>query len=147
MRRLSITITLLLLAFSVAGNAQTFPTVVATVRLTNQTAPIKKTALFTPTADGMFRVSVYMVNVMDGGTTQMLWATGIGWTDDIGTWQLPYVAQVYTSKHYNSALLVPNPPITFWAKAGTPINYDVTLNSGPAPGSVYNVYISLEQIM
>ncbi len=135
MRQLIITIALLLSAFSLAGNAQIFPTVVATVKLTNQTAGIPKTTLFTPTADGMFRVSVYMVNIMDGGTTASYWATAIGWTDDIGTWQIRNVAEVFTSKYYNSALLVPNAsPVTFWAKAGTPINYNVTTDSRTRTG-------------
>jgi hypothetical protein len=146
MRQLIVTVTLLLSAFSIAGNAQIFPAVVATVKLTNQTAGIKKTTLFTPTADGMFRVNVYMVNIMVGGNVDSTWGTSIGWTDDNGPWQLRDVAQVLTTEHDNSVFYVSN-PFTFWSKAGTPINYNVTLKSGPAPGSAYNVYITLEQTM
>ena len=110
MRQLIITITLLLSAFSLAGNAQIFPTVVATVKLTNQTGEITKTTLYTPPADGMFRMTVYMVNIKDGGTTKSEWSTAIGWTDDIGTWQVQNIATVFASIHSNTALFVPTAP-------------------------------------
>lgn len=147
MRRLVIAITLLLSALSLAGNAQIFPTVVATVKLTNQTAGIAKTALFTPAADGMFRVNVYLVNTMVSPGVDALWNIGIGWTDDIGTWQYRTVAEVHTEVHNNSVFFQDPVTLTLWAKAGTPINYNVWLKLGPAPGSAYNVYITLEQLM
>ena len=58
------------------------PTIVATVALTSQTANISKTALYTPTADGVFRISAYMTMVVSGATGAW-WLTGY-WNDDGG---------------------------------------------------------------
>ena len=56
-----------------------FSPIVATVSLTGQTGDITTTTLFTPTASGLYEVSVYMVCTTAGGGTL---SCTIGWTDD-----------------------------------------------------------------
>ena len=38
-------------------------------------------------------------------------------------------------------------PLTFWAKAGTPITYAVPSTNGDSTGSTYEVFLTLEQLM
>ena len=54
-------------------------TLVASVVLTGQTANITSTALYTPAASGLYRVSVYHLTTTAGGGTL---TTAIIWTDD-----------------------------------------------------------------
>ena len=38
-------------------------------------------------------------------------------------------------------------PLTFWAKAGTPITYAVPSTNGNPTGSTYEAFLTLEQLM
>lgn len=130
--------------------AQTFPAVVASVKVTNQTTPIPATVLFTPSADGLFRVSVYMVTtVPKTNGTQAVWVSNIDWTDDAGNWLFvePADTPAYALSNSNVFGRTNDWPLNFWAKAGTPISYSVISSNGQAGGSTYEVFITLEQLM
>src|SRR5207244_5968046 len=132
---------------TVSSFAQTFPTVVATVKVTGQTTAIPKTVLFTPTADGMFRISAYMTTTVPK-TGQAIWLASINWTDDANNWLVSNVATVLAYSSTNSIVCcLPLNYLTFWAKAGTPISYAVHSANGDATGSTYEVFMTLEQLM
>jgi len=65
------------------------PRVVRSVSLTNQTNPIPTTPLLTPTANALYRVSVYMVekfpHISACGNTCGVLVANFQWTDDGGT--------------------------------------------------------------
>ena len=125
------------------------PTIVATVALTSQTANISKTALYTPTADGVFRISAYMTMVV-AGSTGAWWLTGY-WNDDAGAEKTLIYKVNATSKapgaSCNSADGTFCGPSVFVVngKAGTPISYDVGAHAG-ATGT-YDVFVVVEQLM
>ena len=147
---LKVSILLTFAVLTVSSFAQTFPTVVATVKVTGQTTPISQTVLFTPIADGMFRISGYMVTtVPKTNGTKADWAATMNWTDDAGNWLWQDVAVTFSYQRTNSTICCqPNAyPLMFWAKAGTPISYSVLSFNGQATGSTYEVFLTLEQLM
>lgn len=141
---------LTLAALTTRSLAQTSPTIVATVKLTGQTAAVPKTTLFTPTADGMFRITAYMVTtVPTTNGSKADWLLRVGYTDDAGSWILGTVANVPAYQRSNSNVFgnTDNWPLTFWATSGTPITYAVPPINGDPTGSTYEVFITLEQLM
>jgi len=141
---------LLLVAATPFCFAQTFPTVVATVKVTNQTTAIPSTVLFTPTADGLFRITIYMVTtVPKTNGTQADWSANVDWTDDAGNWLFVEVAvtPAYQKTNSNVFARTSDWPLTFWATAGTPISDSVQSGNGQAGGSTYEVFATLEQLM
>jgi hypothetical protein len=61
----------------------TFPCVVATTTLVHQTHAISPTVVYTPTAEGTFRISVY-TSATNGGTGQGQWDIVFRWVDRLG---------------------------------------------------------------
>src|SRR5215472_7408412 len=128
------------------------PTIVATVALTSQTANISKTALYTPTADGVFRISAYMTMVVPGGSSSMsAWMLTAYWDDDAGA-QKNGIYKVNSQNKSpgascNSESGTYCGPSVFIldGKAGLPISYDVGAHVG-AKGT-YDVFIVVEQLM
>lgn len=130
--------------------AQTTPTIVATVKLTDQTTAIPKTVLFTPTTEGTFRLSVYMVTTVpatNGSAAE--WVTSLNWTDDASYWFYSDASTVAAGRRTNSIFCCKpgSNPLTFSAKGGMPITYAVSSRSGNPSGSTYEVFITLEQLM
>jgi hypothetical protein len=125
----------------------TSPAIVAKGKLPTQTAVIPTTAIFTPNHDGLYRLSVYATLLTTVENSQNSWQVGASWTDDAG------------SQSANSVLFSVNqlgpfvwsqvgsfgPALTFEAKAGSPISYFVT-QSGPADGTAYSLYYTLERL-
>jgi len=145
---------LLMAVTSFAQDAQRTTTnggasIVATVALTSQTANISKTALYTPTANGVFRISAYMTMVVPGSTGAW-WLTGY-WDDDAGAEKtLIYKVNSNTkspSASCNSAggTACGSSVFVIDGKAGMPISYDVGAHAG-ATGT-YDVFIVVEQLM
>jgi hypothetical protein len=179
------TLLLLLLAASCFGQraisinhggnpALPYPRVVATVALTDQTAEIPTTTLFTPQSDGLYRISSYGVVTAPNSGPNGLWEVQLNWTDDSGPQgcaALPYgnggsspspcslmvldsggipglnnYGQSWNSGYYSP----PNNTAVVQAKAGAPIAYAV--GAAPAPfssptGSTYELFITVEQLM
>jgi len=94
----NLSIAVLLVAFGlVAARSTSSPTsgsasIVATVSLPNQTAPLPSTVLFTPGTTGLFRVTAYMTEVVplaNNGSVDT-WIYHLGWTDDAVVGQFPF---------------------------------------------------------
>src|SRR5581483_7311667 len=83
---------LLVIGFSASAFAQcaAFPCVVASLALTNQSQAIPATAIFTPTANGVFRISSY-ISTSTGTNKNATWEAFEGWTDEIGPRQGGFV--------------------------------------------------------
>src|SRR5882757_9204647 len=58
------------------------PLIVAKGKLRNQSAPIPTTTIFTPTQDGLYRLSVYATVTKTDQSSQSYWFFNLGWTDD-----------------------------------------------------------------
>lgn len=125
------------------------PSIVATVALASQTANISKTALYTPTADGVFRISAYMTMVTPNGAGAW-WLTAY-WDDDAGAQKTLIYKLNSNSKSpsasCNSADGTFCGPSVYVVdgKAGMPISYDVGAHAGAA--GTYDVFIVVEQLM
>ncbi len=132
---------LLMIAFSASAFAQcaAFPCVVASVSLTNQAQAIPATAIFTPRANGVFRISSY-ISTSNGTNKNATWEAFEGWTDDIGPRQGGFI------------FAVPNiDSSSTWvaqAVAGQPLLYQTKLyrTLGGSGGMTYNLFITVEQL-
>ena len=119
-----------------------FPRIVSTVELTGQTGSIPTTTLFTPKANGTFRftgtMGITMGNQCQDGCT---WGMTIGFTTDSGPLMIPFIginAAVVSGGTGNQQILRDN--------AGQPLTYSVACTQGDRSGSVYEVFITVEQI-
>lgn len=128
----------------------TGPRIVARVKLTNKTAPVPDSILFTPTQSGLFRISVYMTvtvpttNSLGGG-----WYVPLTWTDDAGTEQLTIAGIANTSvppqdNSTSGNTGNPNYNPVIWADAGTPVTYSVV--SEGTMGGTYEMFMVAEQL-
>jgi hypothetical protein len=130
------------------------PVIVATVNLTNQTAPISSTTLFTPTSTGVYRVTAYMTQVTPVNTLNIFWYLTLHWTDDAGTQS----ASLRTNHILLQTLTSGTPPVSYGfdalppgstsiieAKAGQPITYSVVLSKG-TNGGTFSLYLVVEQL-
>jgi hypothetical protein len=128
----------------------TSPIIITKRKLVNQTAPIPTTTIFTPTHDGVYRLSSYATLTTADPNSNSFWSFNIGWTDDAGS-------QVYNGLLFDpqvdratgpfvwSQIAPYGATVLVEAKAGTPITYSVTLE-GVADNSAYSLYYTLEQI-
>ncbi len=125
------------------------PAIVAKGKLVNQTATIPATAIFTPSQNGLYRLSAYatLITGTCGGST---WSYTPEWTDDSGVLSSAYVLQSnnscpgsfvsFTSSNYQIGAT-----ITFEAKGGTAIDYSVSQIGSP-DGTAYSLYYTLERL-
>lgn len=113
------------------------PTIVSVISLTGQTDAITTTTMFTPTAVGVYRVSVYMVCTTAGTGTL---SCTIKWTDDYQAQQSSPASNVDLSGVGNAGS--GNIPINATAAA---ITYETAI-AGKAGSPEYSLYIVLEQL-
>jgi hypothetical protein len=132
-------------------NASTFPLVVASIRLTDQTQRIPNTPIFNVTTTGLYRVSGYMAMATPGAGKTAFWDINLSWTDEAGletnanytelsAVQVPPLA--YAFAPYLPHIL---PPIPIEAVAGTPINYAVG-GTAYGGGGTYELFMTVEQL-
>jgi hypothetical protein len=135
------TICLFMLLCSVAALGQKPPLwkVVQALALTNQTAPIPQTTLFTPTRAGVFRLSVYMSG--GGETPGGDWDLSVGWTDLTGASSDFGELQVFTG----GANYTQHSPSMLSIEPKTPLLHEVDA-AGNTSGSDYNLVITMEQL-
>jgi len=132
---------LLVIGFSASAFAQcaAFPCVVASLALTNQSQAIPATAIFTPTANGVFRISSY-ISTSTGTNKNATWEAFEGWTDEIGPRQGGFV---FASPNIASSS-------TWVARviAGQPVLYQTKLyhTAGGSGGMTYNLNVVVEQL-
>lgn len=133
---------LLVIGFSASAFAQcaSFPCVVASATLTNQTQPVPATPVFTPTTSGLFRVTAYMTT--STGTTNAYWDIEAGWTDNHGFKKGAFLG----AASQNQASTYPG--ILVQDLAGQPLLYQTILHGGGkgSGGMTYDLYITVEQL-
>jgi len=128
-----------------AGTASTFayvtvpsaPAVVATVALFNQTANTPTTTLYTPTADGLYRLTAYIA--CKGGTTGSWFAT-LTWNDYVATQAFGVSSGCGTG---NESTPMSEPAEM---QAGQPLTYNVKADE-PGLTGAYFVFITVEQLI
>ncbi len=138
MKRILLIITAMA-AMSIGAFAQcaTFPCVVATTTLTHQTHAISPTVLYTPTAEGTFRVNLYM-SATNAGTDQGLWELVLRWTDSVGEKHA-----LFGTPHMGDSTAT----FPVHAVAGQPLEYRTFAT--PSRSQVarsYDLYIVVEQL-
>ena len=133
-----------------AGSADGLPAtpqIIRRVELTNQTAPIPTTTLFTPSHNGLYRISMYLTGTSgDAG-----WAGYLTWSDDAGFEDTSVRGVIATSG---------GPPPQAWgtsygetpgsvsiieAVAGQPVSYNVIIQNADTSGT-YSLYIIVERL-
>ncbi len=127
----------------------TGPLIVAKGKLVNQTTTINKT-VFTPTQDGLYRLSMYATISTPDPASQSIWYVAPAWTDDWGAegasdilakgGNSPGQFQLYGQNYGLGGVTFP-----VEAKAGTPITIAVN-QSGPTDNSAYSLYYTLERL-
>jgi len=110
-----------------------FPCVVASIALTDQTMSVSQVPIYTPPATGLFRVVYYEESLPSGPG---YWIFTWNWTDDLKTEAFgPY--ELYPGDYFNDGI---------WGMrvlAGTPITYTVTRSGGPG---TYDLFATVEQL-
>lgn len=113
------------------------PCVVASVSLTNQSQKALQIPLFTPSSDGLYRVSAYM-RTSTGTNQRASWQLTLGWTDELGT-------NVSGSSIGPDSFL----PITLVVRdiGGQPLAYSVKPHGGgQGVGMTYDLFVTVEQV-
>jgi hypothetical protein len=121
------------------------PHVIAKVDLTNQTAGIPTTTIFTPTHTGLYRLSNAMTMSTPVPNSNGQWTLFLNWTDE-GGMETAFLAQLSDSatppQDYPTPGLGEN-PIIFKALAGTPVSYQVFSDFG---AGTYAISFVVERI-
>jgi hypothetical protein len=128
-----------------AGSSLTAPVIVASVKMPSQAAPIPETTIFTPSQDGLYRVSAYATTTKVGRTAQ--WTYSLAWTDDAGPQVEMFVLQQQTNQRgpfVNDANTFGGAVRVFEAKAGAPIEFN--LRQEYSDGSEISLYFVVEQL-
>ncbi len=126
------------------------PVIVARAKLANQTAPIPTTTIFTPTQDGLYRISAYATVAKADPNSQSAWSFGVQWTDDAGAGQLANgvlfgIGNVSQAFIWENSFSLGGATVILEAKAGTPITYSMTQCCSP-DNSAYSLYYTLERL-
>jgi hypothetical protein len=128
------------------------PAIIAHVKLVNQTAPIPSTTIFTPSQNGLYRLSAYATITTPAQSDSSYWTFSFDWTDDSGQTAFGGNGVLYPTSGNGVAgpfgwanVAGFGPTIVFEAKAGLPVTYSMTLN-GPADASVYALYFTVERL-
>jgi hypothetical protein len=127
----------------------TSPLIVARGRLVNQTQPFPATTLFTPTQDGLYRLSVYATVTTADPTSNSTWSYGFSWTDDAGAESAGFVLGQngnQLGQFYNGSYGYPGNAIPpFEAKKGIPVMHFMAHSDIP-DNSAYSLYFVVERL-
>jgi len=118
-----------------------FPTMVASLSLTSQTAAVPPTVLFTPTSNGLFRISVDMIvtQAKKKNFGNAYWRGILEWTDAVPEKRIgPMVSLDAPGDHGQGETY------TFAAAAGQPVTFSVRGNRHGQ--SSYDVFLVVEQV-
>ncbi len=124
------------------------PRLVARGKLLNQTAAIPVTTLFTATASGLYRLSVYGSTTTADPSSLTAYSYNLYWTDISGATNRDLdvidgggnVAGIW-----NQSFTYPTGTEVFQAEAGTAVTYEVT-QSGQPDTTVYALYWTVERL-
>jgi hypothetical protein len=125
------------------------PVIVAKGRFVNRATPIPTTTLFTPSADGLFRLSIYMTETVTGANVFDSWVFVLNWNDDAGAEGSNVdsltVNQAPPGAWGNEGFAFAGTVQTFEAKASQPVTFTVTY-SPPTPSGAYSLYYVVERL-
>jgi hypothetical protein len=123
--------------------------IVAWGRLVNQTASIPTTTIFTPTQDGLYRMSVYITMTKADPNSGSYWTYNIAWTDDAGAESENELFHQNDNTPgqfvYQFLATLGGTAVPFEAKAGTPVTHS-TKQVGPPDSSAYSLYYVIERL-
>jgi hypothetical protein len=125
----------------------TYPRVVAKVAVIGQTAAIPTTTIFTPSKNGLFRISAYgtITVITQNGTPELTF----GWTDNGGAQQMSFpINNTQTPWFSGAGPAFYSFPVR--ANTGTPITFGMTVcppTTCGDGGDTYDLYITVEQLM
>lgn len=111
-----------------------FPCVVASVTLTDQTAPLSNVVLVTPTSDALYRITYYL----EPTTTNSFWNLALNWTDEVRSREWVTAAGLNIQNVISYSALV----ILARQVAGQPLTYSTEQRRA---GS-YSLFITVEQV-
>jgi hypothetical protein len=134
---------------SVGAFAQcaSFPCVVATASVTNNTTGIDPTTLYTPPAEGTFRVSVYMSTTGGGGNSPAQWFTFVRWVDRLSARNAHVGVLPNSTSSSVGTTGVVGGSIVVHDMAGQPLEYRVGAGGFRYQLShAYDLYIVVEQL-
>jgi hypothetical protein len=135
---------ILFLTMTAWGANPVSPVVVKEISLTNQTANIATTTLFTPVEDGLFRISYYLEAPAEGPSTYATINTQIFWSDDFNPNANIYLASLIlneSSATYSPGIFV------LRVKAGTPITFQTTAPTPNCfPTCEYSLFMTVERL-
>ncbi len=117
--------------------------IVATIDLTRQNAPIPETTLYTPTEDGVYRITSYLSNSRsgEGGFWQMIFR----WHDDGGLESYDYAVETQVTPP--NAYLCDvgcSQVVVAKARANTGIVYQI--QGGQGQRGIYEAHIVVEKM-
>jgi hypothetical protein len=156
----NLSIAVLLVAFGLVAARSTgspaptpsSPVIVKKVILANQTAPIPTTTLFTPASNGLFRVSIYMTQVVPTQRNNGYWLYNLDWTDDAGpeSGATQPIMQMYDGQMPPQAWgtfdTSPGNVVILEGVAGKPVTFSISL-SGTTSGGTYSAYFTVERLI
>jgi hypothetical protein len=124
----------------------TSPSIVARGKI-SLTGVVPQTTIFTPTATGLYRLSVYATTTTADPTSGSFYGYNLFWTDVTGTQQTypELLASTDSQVGVWNQGLVPY-SAAFQANAGTPVSYSLTLESGPGDNAVFTLYYTVERL-
>lgn len=124
------------------------PQIIRRVALTNQTAPIPATTLFTPSHTGLYRVTAYLTTTAPVPNLNV-WAYGLSWADDAGTESASLLYAYMQSPPPNAygvdAAGSPSKTTMIEAVAGQPVSYQIS-GDGTQGSAAYSLYIIVERL-
>jgi hypothetical protein len=123
----------------------TSPVIVATGQVLDQTAPIAKTTIFTPSQNGLFRLSVYATLTKPNSNSSSEWNYSLFWTDDAGIESQRRL--LISNNALRGVFNWNNPlyPLVFQGIAGAPVSYSV-VRIGAQDQTTYSLYYVVEQL-
>jgi hypothetical protein len=129
----------------------TTPTIVASGKMLNQTAPFSK-LLFTAGTSGVYRLSTYATITSADPSSSGSWQYSFGWTDVTGVAQIGQVVlggnDAVVGQFHDMAsggMNIGGTSRTFQASAGTSITHSMIVFGTP-DASAYSVFYTLERL-
>jgi len=141
-----------------ASSGSTSATIVKRIALNNLSQPIPTTTIFPPGTSGLFRISVYIVQVVPSQNQQIqqVWTYHLNWQDSAGaesTLQVAGLVQGYSLNTPPTAWArpyydygTPGNVSVFQAVAGQPVTYSVSAD-GLGDGGEYSLAFVIERLI
>jgi hypothetical protein len=120
------------------ATTQSSPTIVASVKLTNQTAESGPITLVTPSVNTLYRITGYM-EVTQTNDLGGIWCTEFGFTDPVGP-KVNTKLEVNTSQNDGQPGPVTSTVIVIEDRAGVPLTYSI----GICAGTILNVNVPFD---